>query len=188
MPENANALREARPARLFFGVFSGASELLDTARTLIVERFGPLHERGTSPVYTFPSTRTYDRTMGTNLRRQFFLLDELKPQTCLAAVKAETVRLEAEIAARGSFDVERPINIDPGLLNDCRVILASTKDYAHRIYRGDGIWEEITLIYRHGAFDPVPWTYPDFRATTYHEYFLAARRDLLDELDDHPRA
>ena len=104
---------------------------------------------------------------------------ELVPQDCLAVIKHAADELERELAETGDFPVVRPVNIDPGLVNDCRVILASTHDYAHRIYRGAGIWEEITLIWRHGAFEAQPWTYPDFRAPTYHEFFADLRRDLL---------
>ena len=78
--------------------------------------------------------------------------------------------------------VPRPVNIDPGLVNDCRVILASTKDYAHRIYRGGGVWEEITLIYRHGAYETLPWTYPDFRQVAYHRFFAGFRKELLERI------
>ena len=118
--------------------------------------------------------------MGKNLQRQFFTLAEPQPQDSLARIKHAAIELERELSKGGAYEVLRPVNIDPGLLNDCRVILASTKDYAHRLYRGDGIWEELTLIYQHGEFTPLPWTYPDFRATTYHEFFARLRRDLLD--------
>ena len=43
------------------------------------------------------------------------------------------------------------VNVDPGIINDCRIILASTSDHAHRIYRGDGVWEEVTLVSDGGA-------------------------------------
>lgn len=166
-------------AFLFFGVFTGYPELLQATREAIVAQFGSLHECGVSPVYPFPSTQAYDKTMGTQLHRQFFVLNELQPQTCLAVTKHAALQIEKQLSLSSDFAVERPLNIDPGLLNDCRLILASTKDYAHRFYRGDNIWEEITLIYRGGAFEPLPWTYPDFRAPTYHEFFVTLRKDLL---------
>lgn len=174
--------RTAPPAFLFFGVFTGYPDLLEEARTEIVDEFGALHPAGESGVFPFPRTETYEKSMGPALVRRFFVLDELRPQDCLASVKHAALRMEERIAAAGRFDVERPVNIDPGLLNDCRLILASTKDYAHRLYRGDGIWEEITLIYRHGAFDTLPWTYPDFRAPTYHSFFATLRSELLSRL------
>lgn len=177
-------VRTAPPALLFFGVFTGYPDLLEAAKELVVREFGPLHPRGTSPVFPFPRTRTYERAMGARLVRQFFVLDEPRSQDCLAGVKHAALDMEERLAASRSFEVPRPINIDPGLVNDCRIILASTKDYAHRFYRGHGIWEEITLVFRHGRFEPLPWTYPDFRRATYHEFFAGLRRELLERLRD----
>ena len=171
--------RVAPPAFLFFGVFTGYPELLEASKELIVGEFGALHPDGVSAVLPFPRTRTYEKTMGAVLVRQFFVLDDLRPQDCLARAKHAALKMEELLAESRSFDVPRPVNIDPGLLNDCRVILASTKDYSHRFYRGEGIWEEITLIFRHGRFEALPWTYPDFKATTYHSFFAALRQELL---------
>lgn len=173
-------LRPAPPAFLFFGVFSGRTEILEETRRLLEARFGPLHARGESSIFPFPDTRTYRPTMGSELRRRFFVLEKLWPQDGLAAVKRECLELEEEIAARFPGGVPRPVNIDPGLINDCRVILASTKDYAHRLYRGDGIWEEVTLTYRHGAYRTLPWTYPDFQNPELHRFFESFREELLE--------
>ena len=118
--------------------------------------------------------------MGSNLRRKFFVLDALWPQDGLASVKHHTGEMEELILQSGEYPVERPVNIDPGILNDCRIVLASTKDYAHRLYRGDGIWEEITLCFKKGEYCSLPWTYPDFRAPEYHAFFKPFRLELLE--------
>ena len=170
----------APPAFLFFGVFSGYKALLSRVRDQIVARYGPLHLRGESAIFPFPETRTYGRTMGQNLLRQFFVLATPWPQDGLAPVKREAILLEERIQSKGTFPVERPVNIDPGLINDCRIVLASTKDYAHRIYRCDGIWEEVTLYFEGGEYRPLPWTYPDFRSKEYHAFFAPLRQELLD--------
>lgn len=174
--------REAPRAFLFFGVFTGFPELFDRARASIVRDYGPLHPRGESPAFPFPPTETYGRTMGPGLLRKFFVLARLWPQDRLAEVKRRAVAIEAEIAAERTFPVDRPINIDPGLLNDCRIILASTKDCSHRIYRGLGVWEEVTLRYERGAYRTLPWTYRDFASPEYHEFFEPFRREILERL------
>jgi len=177
------ARRKRRPApeaRLFFGVISGFERLFEVARERLAARFGPLSAAEESPVLPFPPTRTYSKSMGQGpLLRKFFFLERLWPQDGLAEVKLATIGIEAEIQAGERFPVPRAINIDPGLLNDCRIVLASTKDHAHRIYRGQGIWEEITLVFREGSYRPLPWTYPDFQSPDYAVYFTPIREAYL---------
>jgi len=180
---NGHMPRRAPPAYLFFGVFTGFPALFPEVRALIEARFGAIHPEGESPTFDFPETRSYARSMGSGLRRKFFILERLWPQDGLAAVK-QTARDMEEAIGLGhprplDRAVDRVMNIDPGIINDCRVILASTKDYAHRIYRGDGIWEEISLVFQHGAYRSHPWTYPDFRRDTYHAFFARFRQKLL---------
>ena len=172
-------LREASPAYLFFGAFGASEDALDATRDLVVKRYGALHPRGESPVFPFPDTKTYSPTMGTDLVRRFWVLEKLWPQDGLAPVKRAAVDMEEQIRQAFPDGVARPVNIDPGIINDCRVILATTKDYAHRIYRGNGVWEEITLVYRHGAYDKMPWTYRDFLNPEYHRFFEIFREELI---------
>ncbi len=173
--------REPPPARLFFGVITGLPQLFDQARERIAARFGPLEPGEESPSFPFPPTRTYARIMGEGpLQRKFFFLRERWPQDGLARAKLASIEIENEIQQAGEeFDVPRAVNIDPGLLNDCRIILASTKDHSHRLYRGDGIWEEVTLVFQGGEYRPLPWTYPDFRSPAYSQYFTPIREDYL---------
>ena len=168
-------------AFLFFGVFAGRAEIIDETRERLVERHGPLHPLGESAAFRFPDTVTYRESMGTGLRKKYFVFAERLPQDGLAGVKLAAVNLEEEIGAgwRTRTNVTRPVNIDPGLINDCRVILATTKDYAHRIYRGGGIWEEVTLIFRDGAYQTLPWTYPDFRDPELHRFLEVFRDEFL---------
>jgi hypothetical protein len=174
-------------AYLFFGVITGFRDLFDWVRDRVVTEFGELHPRGESPIYPFPATRTYEDSMGPKLERRFLVLGEPWPEDGLAAVKLAALAIEDEVARAGHHPVERPVNIDPGLINDCRIILATTKDYAHRIFRGSGVWEEITLFYADGAYRTHPWTYPDFRSPRYHEFFLPFREEILEIRTGRPR-
>jgi hypothetical protein len=176
------AVRPAPAAFLFFGVITGFEGLFEVARKRIVERYGSLHPGGESPSFPFPATRTYGPTMGPDLERRFFVLDAPWPQDALAPVKLAAVEMEESIRASIDSSVERPINIDPGLINDCRIILATTKDHSHRLYRALGIWEEITLVFVRGEYRPLPWTYRDFKNPACHEFFKPFRRELLSRL------
>ena len=175
-------LRQDTLAYLFFGVFGCGPEYLDAARSLVEEEYGPLDPEGISEVFDFPDAASYKASMGTGLKRQFFVCEKRVEQDCLAPVKRSAIEMEKRITRQKPAGVARPVNIDPGLINDCRVILASTKDYSHRIYRADGIWEEITLMYRDGAYGTLPWTYRDFRNPGYHEFFEVFRNRVIAEL------
>src|SRR5262249_42219216 len=87
-------------------------------------------------------------------------------------------RMETEAARSGRFPQVRPINVDPGYLTLSKLVLASTKDHAHRIHLGRGIHAEVTLAYRDGAWRAQPWTYPDFRSERYRRWLLEAREML----------
>jgi hypothetical protein len=69
-----------------------------------------------------------------------------------------TNRLETRYASSD----RRRINIDPGYLLHERFVLASGKNFSHRIYIGHRIYADLTLIYQRGAFEKLPWTYPDY--------------------------
>jgi hypothetical protein len=74
----------------------------------------------------------------------------------------------------------RQVNIDPGYVSLAKVVLASTKDFSHRIYVGNGIYEEVTLHYQRASdrFEPWPWTYPDYCTAEANDFFMNVRRDL----------
>ena len=78
--------------------------------------------------------------------------------------------------------IKRPINIDPGYMNESRLILASTKDFSHRIYLRDGIYAEVTLNYRRGRYESFPWTFPDYKSSDYQNFFLTVRELYVKKL------
>ena len=68
---------------------------------------------------------------------------------------------------RFSESGRRKVNIDPGLLNLSRFVLATSKDGSHRIPLADGVFAEVTLMYEKGGYRPLEWTYPDYRSGEY---------------------
>jgi hypothetical protein len=69
-----------------------------------------------------------------------------------------TNQIEDHYAHKG----RRRVNIDPGYMLRERFVLASGKNFSHRIYIGEGIYADLTLIYQKGSFKKLPWTYPDY--------------------------
>jgi hypothetical protein len=116
-----------------------------------------------SPELPFGYTRYYDREMGGPILRFFVSCRELVDPARLAAAKLRSNALEEEFRRPAL----RPVNLDPGLLSLARFVLASTKPAAHRVPLSGGIWAEVELLYEHGGFRPVEWTYPDYRSREY---------------------
>ena len=79
------------------------------------------------------------------------------------------------LAATGAPIPERPINLDPGYLTGAKLVLASTKDFAHRIYLRDGIFAEITMGFRGDSWTSHDFTFPDFRSGVYDTFLKKAR-------------
>ena len=146
---------------LVVATFSRHIEVIACARERLNTIYGPVAL--TSPLFDFNQTRYYEPTMGPGLRKQFFVFQDLVAADCLADVKSQTNKLEAEFARSGAYPETRPLNLDPGVLFLGKFLLATTKDQAHRIYLRDGIFAEVTLRFHDGTFEPWPWTYADYR-------------------------
>jgi hypothetical protein len=169
-------LRPHPPSMVLVAVITRHDEALAWARERAVERWGPVAEE--SPTFRFDETSYYDATMGTGLGKTFLTFAPGYDPGELAADKHLTNGWEAEYAALGRHAEPRPLNLDPGYLTAAKLVLASTKDHAHRIYLGDGMFAEITLFYRHGAWQAHEFTFPDYRRADYHAFFSACRKRL----------
>jgi len=163
----------ATEALLFFALFSKSSEVLDIAEQKLSTNFGPITFR--SPRFLFDDTKYYERTMGAGIQKEWIAFDRLIDQASLGEIKIQSNQLEQEIAVIAPLDVARPINIDPGMVDEGKVMLASTKNHAHRIYVGQGIFVEVTLYLREGNWDFWPWTYRDYRRPEAKEFFNQIR-------------
>lgn len=122
--------------------------------------------------------------MGAGLRKQLLAFRDLVAPDRLAEIKLHTNALERELVVSGRFPEERPLNLDPGLLDRGKFMLATTKDQAHRIYLRDGIFAEVTLFFRAGAFEPWPWTYADYRLPAVRDFLRQARDEYRRVLAD----
>jgi hypothetical protein len=143
-----------------------------------VQRYGPVVL--SSDPFDFTETDYYTATMGVGLKKQFFAFETLIDSGELAGIKRQTNDWEAEYALLGRHIEQRPLNLDPGYLTPAKLVLGSTKDHAHRIYLRDGIFAEVTLVYRQRSWQPLEWTYPDYRRDDYQRFFTHCRQWLLN--------
>ncbi len=126
-----------------------------------------------SPVFDFDYSDYYKNEMGDGLKKRFYSFEKLIMPDELADIKNATIIIESKY----SSDDKRSVNLDPGYLEESKLVLASTKNFSHRIYLKDGIWAELTLSYANGNFVTHPWTYPDY-ATDLAFGFLREIREI----------
>lgn len=175
-------MKQPRPMKLIVGMLTGKPQWFDAAERFLEAEFGPIDHR--SGLIPFNFTDYYTPQMGPALLRKFVAHEPLVSPDRLAAIKVRTNELEARLAEELDAKVPRPVNLDPGLLDGSKLILASTKNHAHRIYLARGIYAEITLTYRRGGFVPTPWTYSDYRTEPYLAFFSQARARFLEQERD----
>lgn len=167
---------QTAPVLLLVAAFSRHEAALEWARERVAAAWGPLALE--SPRYDFAETDYYAAAMGAGLKKCFWACERPIDPGTLPALKLAANAWEAEYAALGRHAEPRPLNIDPGYLTPAKLVLATTKDFAHRLYLSEGIYAEITLSFRHGAWQAAPWTFPDYRRVDYQEFFTACRRRL----------
>ena len=178
------------PALLFFSLLAPDADGLDEACQAVEAAFGPLDLR--SGIIAFNHTEYYTPEMGAGLARQWALSRRLIGQDAIVEIKRQTNALEDQRRRADGQDGSEPggrrLNIDPGYLNLSKVVLATTKDFAHRLYLARGIYAEVTLTWRNRSrgFEPWPWTYPDHCEPEALRFFDTAReryKTLLREND-----
>ncbi len=167
---------EPEPAKLFVGMLAQDPAWLDRATALLEECFGPVELA--SDTFDFDYTDYYESEMGAGLKRRFVSFERPVRLDDIVGIKLATNDLESRLAKEIDSTVSRPVNLDPGYLTHAKVVLATTKDYSHRIYLGRGIYAEVTLHYHKGEYQPCEWTYPDYRSTDYGRFFLEMRKRL----------
>ncbi|MCX5693413.1 MAG: DUF4416 family protein [Candidatus Omnitrophica bacterium] len=153
--------KKPKAVKLIIGMLAKSQKLFDKAEEFFIKDFGPIDYK--SRVISFDYTDYYEKELGSPLKRNFISFKKLISPEKIAKIKLLTNSIEEKLSA----NKKRRINIDPGYVSDSKLILATTKDYFHRIYLNHGIYAEVTLKWRKGGFKPFEWTYPDYRSKEY---------------------
>ena len=153
--------------------------LLDGVAAELENEIGPVGRRG--PVYRFDYTSYYEEEMGGDLCKQVLAFADLVPPHRLAELKGRAMEIERRLGLEdGGRGRRRSANIDPGLLSESSLVLATAKYGRHRIAVAPGLYAEITLLFERGRYRPQPWTYADYRSGEMQAFLLGLRRDLLE--------
>lgn len=173
------SLRRIEPVSPFVALLYGSESHYRPLRDRLTRFFGPLQLE--SPVYPFTYTEYYNASMGRDLKRRFLVFKRPGSPDTLADWKRATNDMEEELAAALRGTHPRPVNIDPGYVTGAKLVLASTKDFAHRIYLRDGIFAEVTLYFQNGDWRSHAFTFPDFRSGDYNTFLNRAREGHLEK-------
>ena len=166
------SIRAFNPVKLFVGVLVANEDLVSVVESQLTSSYGPLDCR--SPVLPFTFTDYYRRETGDHILRVFFSFERLIEGDQLPEIKRHANALEETFSVAGTA-LKRPVNLDPGYLEHSKVILASTKNFYHRMYLGRGIFGEVTMHFRNGTYEFFPWTYPDYKSAEYQAFFIELR-------------
>lgn len=158
------------PARSFLSVLSSRWESFwPELCPKLEELLGPIDYE--SPLIPFTQTSYYDQELGTPITRRILSFSLPVPMDQLPVIKLATNELEEQWAHKGC----RLFNLDPGYITQERLVLATGKNFSHRIYLGQGIWADLTLIFHKGNWFDLPWTFPDYATDEIKEHLTQIR-------------
>lgn len=167
---------EPLSVKLFAGITFATDVKYGEILEQLISMYGPVQSSYGPVVFDF--TDYYAAEMGEKLQKTYCVFDTPNEPGVLASVKRRTNDIEHSY----STDGRRSVNIDPGYLSRDKLVLASTKDFYHRVYLGQGIYAEVTLHYRQGRYRYFSWTYPDYKEPDFLVFLQQARAKLVGEL------
>ncbi|HUI90909.1 MAG TPA: DUF4416 family protein [Chitinivibrionales bacterium] len=164
------------PVKLFIAEMFDASVDHREVQSVLAQKFGGI-DATLGPI-TFNFTEYYKDEMGDDLKKMYLTFEPLIQRDALAAIKIFTNDIERRYRSNGG----RRLNLDPGYLAPDKLVLASTKDFYHRVYLSQGIFAEVTLHYRKGSYRYFSWTYPDYKEPSFLEFLEGARAGYMKEV------
>lgn len=163
--------------KLFFSVLANNIENLNVVVEKLANLYGKIDFE--SEIMPFDFTDYYEKEFGKGLIRKLFSFKKLIFPDELVDVKLKAYEIEQKM----TIENKRLVNIDPGYLSLARVVLSTGKDFTHRIYLNQGVYADLTLIYKKGkGYISLPWTYPDYASEKFLTIFNSLRRELKTAL------
>jgi len=141
--------------------------------------YGEIDSR--SQAFDFTATDYYEKEMGLYLKRKFISFSSLIPPESISRIKIETNSLEDKIRSEHGAK-NRIINLDPGYLTTSALIMATAKNFSHRVPLKNGIYAHLELLFGKNDVRHLEWTYPDIINQSYHDYFRSVRKTYLSQL------
>jgi hypothetical protein len=162
-------------AKLICGVIRAKDCNIEEVIKKLEETFGPMDLKSEKLPFNF--TDYYEKEMGTELKREWTSFKNLIQADDLRDIKLTTIEIENKFRR---YNGTRTVNLDPGYITLSNLVLATTKNYSHRIYLGAKIYAEVTLIYKNHHFRSLEWTYPDYKKNT--SFFEEVRNKFKSQI------
>ncbi len=175
--------KEFSPVKMICGVIYREDALYAEVRSRLEAEWGRADSE--SPVYPFDLTGYYEDEMGGGLVRRFISFEALVRPESLPEAKLWTIELESMLRQERGV-TGRPVNIDPGYLTASAVVMATAKDFAHRIPLAKGIYAHLEFLFTRTGVRTLDWTYPDLRREPPQSYFRAVREIYLRQIRERP--
>ena len=169
-------IQKIPPVKLIISTFTQKIIFFETVEEVLSKKFGPIDF--SSQILDFNHTRYYKQEFGANLKRKFISFKKLINAENFWKIKILTNKLENKFTKNN----KRQFNLDPGYITQSNLILASTKNYSHRIYIRKSVHQEVTLIFKDKTFQSLPWTYPDYQSKECIDIFVKIRESLNSQL------
>ena len=154
-------------------LLAGSEEPRTEAVELLSREFGPL--AALSGLLAFDHTDYYEPEMGAGLTRRLASFQEPLPLWYLPLAKRACLEIESRLAGPEG----RRVNLDPGLLSEDSLVLASTKPRPDRVCLARGLYAQVMLVFREGEYRPNSWTYPDYAGHEIKSILKICRGRLL---------
>ncbi|MDI6795731.1 MAG: DUF4416 family protein [Desulfatibacillaceae bacterium] len=172
-----STLRPLNPVKLVAGFFLADKKLAAPFLTAAQKRFGPVDIL--SPWFVFDQTRYYEKETGWPLFRRLASFSQLVAPLALVEAKLWAQEIEQQFTGP---DGARRLNVDPGYLAAERFVLATGKNFVHRIALTQGVYADLTLIYTNKGFQTLPWTYPDYAGGDIQDFLLQVRKKYFFDI------
>lgn len=169
-------INKPKPVKLIAAVLYSPEIIPDSINQILIQHFGVIDEIISPFAFTF--TDYYTQEMGSDLQKYFLSFETLIEPDRLPAIKLMTQEIEIKQLKQGN----RQVNIDPGYIYAPKLVLATTKDYSHRIYLKNGIFGDVHLQFQQGQFVPNPWTYPDYKEPLVIDFLTRVRNRYMEQL------
>ena len=169
--------KEHYPVQFFVGVLTADEKLWEIAKKSLCEKWGEIEMMSEKTDFD-KFTDYYRSEMGENLVRFWVALADLYPPEDLIRLKWDCTEIENSLAQNGN----RRINLDPGYISEAKVILASFKDFSHRIYLGDCVYADMQLMWRGKKFVPMEWTFADYKSLVAQDFLKKLRQSYREKL------